>query len=48
MHLQADSEDLSDWVDAQADQSIGWEYRSFCIFCRVGAHTDPEYLDRQV
>ena len=32
------SEDWSDLVDAQADLSICWVYRSFCWFCRTVAH----------
>ena len=31
--LHADSEDWSDWVDAQDDLSLRWVHRSFCWFC---------------
>ena len=29
----AQSEDWSDWADAQADLSIHWAQMSFCLFC---------------
>ena len=38
MFLHADSEDLSDWADAQADLSLRWTQRSFCWFCHEAAH----------
>ena len=31
------SEDWSDWVNAQADQSLRWAHRSFCWFCHATA-----------
>ena len=31
--LHADSEDWSDWVDAQADLSHHWAHMPFCWFC---------------
>ena len=31
--LHADSEDWSDWVDAQADLSLRWAHMPFCWFC---------------
>ena len=31
----AHSEDLSDWVNAQADLSLCWAHRSFCWFCHA-------------
>ena len=37
MFLHADSEDLSDWVDAKADPSLRWAHRSFCWFCHEAA-----------
>ena len=33
MLLHADSEDLSDWADAQAD--LCWVHKSFSWFCHV-------------
>ena len=34
MFLHADSEDCSDWAEAQADLSLRWAHRSFCwLFC---------------
>ena len=36
--FHADSEDWSEWADAQADLSLRWTHRSFCWFCRVAAH----------
>ena len=36
--LQADSEDWSDWADAQADRSLRWAHISVCWFCREAAH----------
>ena len=38
MLLHVDSEDWSDWVDAQADLSLRWAHKSFCLFCRASAH----------
>ena len=35
MLLHADSEDWSDWVDAQANLCLCWAHRSFCGFCHV-------------
>ena len=36
--LHADSEDWSDWANAQADLSFRWAHRdSFCWFCHVAA-----------
>ena len=34
----AQSEDWSDWVDAQADLSLRWAHRSFCWFCHEAAN----------
>ena len=28
----------SDWVDTQADLSLGWAHRTSCWFCHVAAH----------
>ena len=36
--LHADSEDWSDWVDAQVDPSLRWAHRSFCWFCLTAAN----------
>ena len=36
--LHADSEDWSDWADAQADLSLRWVHRSFCWFCHDSTH----------
>ena len=39
--LHGDSEDSdlwSDWADAQADLSLRWVHRSFCLFCHAAAH----------
>ena len=33
----ADSEDCSDWVDAQADLSLRWMHMPFCWFCHEAA-----------
>ena len=32
------SEDSSDWADAQADLSLCWAHRSLCWFCPAIAH----------
>ena len=34
----ADSEDWSDWADAQAELSLRWAHTSFCWFCHLAAH----------
>ena len=36
--LHADSEDWSDWADAQADLSLCWAHMTFCWFCHEVAH----------
>ena len=36
--LHADSEDWSDWADAQADLSLHWAHMPFCWFCHELAH----------
>ena len=36
--FHADSEDWSDWADAQADLSLRWAHMLFCWFCREAAH----------
>ena len=38
MLLHADSEDSSDWVDAEADLSLRWAHKSVCWFCHAAAH----------
>ena len=38
--LQADSEDRSDWADAQADLSLRWAHMPFCWFCHEAAHVN--------
>ena len=38
MFLHADSEDWSDWADAQADLSLRWAHMPYCWFCRDAAH----------
>ena len=38
-HLLTNSEDWSDWADAQADLSLRWTQRSFCWFCPA-----PDYF----
>ena len=38
MILQADSEDGSDWADAQADLSLRWAHMPLCWFCREAVH----------
>ena len=38
MFLHADSEDWSDWADAQADMSFRWVHRLFCCFCHPAAY----------
>ena len=35
--LHAESEDWSDWADAQADLSLRWAHMPFCWFCHVAA-----------
>ena len=35
--LHADSEDWSNWMDAQADLSLRWVHKPFCWFCHEGA-----------
>ena len=35
--FHADSEDWSDWADAQADLSLRWAHMSFCWFCHEAA-----------
>ena len=35
--LHADSEDWSDWADAQADLSLRWAHIPFCWFCHEAA-----------
>ena len=37
MFLHADSEDCTDWADAQADLCLRWAHRSFYWFCRAAA-----------
>ena len=41
--LQADSEDWSDWADAQADLSLWWVHMSFYWFCHEAAHFSFTY-----
>ena len=36
--LHADSEDLSDWADAQAELRRRWAHMPFCWFCHEAAH----------
>ena len=36
--LHADSEDWSDWADAQTDLSFHWAHRPYCWFCCAAAH----------
>ena len=36
--LHADSDDGSDWVDAQADLSLRWAHRGIYRFCHAAAH----------
>ena len=44
MYFQADTEDWSDWVDAQADLSHCRVHRSFCWFCHAAAELyEPEH-----
>ena len=38
--LHADSEDWSDWADAQADLSLRWARRSYCWFCHAPAQSE--------
>ena len=45
--LHADSEDESDWVDAQADLSLRWVHMPFCLFCHEAAHI-PSELEHRV
>ena len=44
--LHADSEDWSDWADAQADLSLHWAHKLFYEFCRAAAqfHFDKYLL----
>ena len=41
--LHADSEDWSDWADAQADRSLPWAHVPFCWFSLVAAHLPSCY-----
>ena len=34
----------SDWMDAQADLSLRWAHRSFCVFCHASAQMVYETL----
>ena len=43
--LQVDSEDWSDWADAQADLNLRWAHMSFCWFCHAAAHLVHWSLD---
>ena len=43
--LHADSEDWSDWVDAQADLSLRWAHIPFCRFCHEVAQMYVEWSD---
>ena len=38
--LHADSEDWSDWADAQADLNLCWAHRLFCWFCHAVVHLE--------
>ena len=40
--LHTDSEDWSDWADAQADLSLCWANMPFCWFCHEVAHMNVE------
>ena len=42
--LHADSEDWSDWADAQADLSLRWAHMPFCWFCHVAAQITMSIL----
>ena len=42
--LHADSEDGSDWADAQADLSLHWVHMPFCRFCHALAHIKSYFL----
>ena len=46
-YLHVDSEDWSDWVDAQVDLSLCWAHRSFCWFCHVAAQMNMRFLIRK-
>ena len=43
--LHADSEDWSDWADAQADLSLRWVHISFCWFRHEVAHFFSHLVD---
>ena len=38
--LHADSEDWSDWADAQVELSLRWAHMPFCLFWHEAAHMD--------
>ena len=41
--LHADSEDWSDWADAQADLSLRWAHMPFCWFLSRGGSEDVRF-----
>ena len=43
-----DSEDWSDWADAQADLSLRWAHMPFCWFCHEAAQLVPCILNNIV
>ena len=45
--LHVDSEDWSDWADAQADPSLHWAHMPFCWFCHEAAHLSKVCFSRQ-
>ena len=45
--LRADSEDWSDWANAQAGQCLCWVHRSFWWFCHVPSQVLPVYLEQR-
>ena len=56
-YLHADSEDWSEWVDAQADLNLRWTNMQFCRFCHAPAqfilqkakvpdHTREKYISK--
>ena len=48
MFLRADSEDWSDWADAQADLSLRWAHMPFCWFCHEAAQFTTERIKNHV
>ena len=42
----AHCEDWPDWADAQADLSLRWAHRPYCLFCHEAAHLSVRALPK--